>query len=224
MAGYICPFCQHAIASHQQTVAHSKVYFSNLNYVNAVPSRIDNEYFIELWAIKCPMCNKVSFYAVYKGSKMPIDNYVNIYPISKAKQFPDYIPLQIRQDYEEAYAILSLSPKASATLSRRCLQGMIRDFWGITKNNLASEIDALQDKIPAAQFTAIDALRKLGNIGAHMEKDVNTIVDIEPEEAQKLILLIEMLLKQWYIERHEQEKLYEDITKISEEKQEARHQ
>ena len=134
------------------------------------------------------------------------------------------LSLQIRQDYEEAYAILNLSPKASATLSRRCLQGMIRDFWGITKNNLAAEIDALQDKIPAAQFAAINALRKIGNIGAHMEKDVNTIVDIEPEEAQKLIQLIEMLLKQWYIERHEQEKLYEDITKISADKQVARHQ
>ena len=219
MTGYICPFCNASIPVHGSTIRQQTLNFDIMCGLSYRPSK----YQLKILAVQCPNCSKVSFYAFYDGSEMP-KRTVNIYPISKAKQFPVYIPLQIRQDYEEAYAILSLSPKASATLSRRCLQGMIRDFWGITKNNLASEIDALQDKIPAAQFTAIDALRKLGNIGAHMEKDVNTIVDIEPEEAQKLILLIEMLLKQWYIERHEQEKLYEDITKISEEKQEARHQ
>ena len=56
---------------------------------------------------------------------------VPIYPASFAVQFPEYVPVQIRSDYEEAYAILSISPKASATLSRRCLQGMIHDFWDI---------------------------------------------------------------------------------------------
>ena len=36
------------------------------------------------------------------------------------------IPIpQLMDDYEEACAIVNLSPKASATLSRRCLQGMI---------------------------------------------------------------------------------------------------
>ncbi|MCB1884663.1 MAG: DUF4145 domain-containing protein [Geminicoccaceae bacterium] len=29
-----------------------------------------------------------------------------------------------------------MSPKASATLSRRCLQSMIRDFWTISKDTL----------------------------------------------------------------------------------------
>lgn len=222
MAGYICPFCNASIPIHRTTIAEQKINFDNMRGLNYNKSYKQQ---IRILAIQCPNpdCLKTSFYAFYDGSEMPTRT-VNIYPISKAKQFPDYIPLQIRQDYEEAYAILSLSPKASATLSRRCLQGMIRDFWGITKNNLAAEIDALQDKIPAAQYAAINALRKIGNIGAHMEKDVNTIVDIEPEEAQKLIRLIEMLLKQWYIERHEQEKLYEDITKISADKQVARHQ
>ena len=53
-------------------------------------------------------------------------------PDLKAKPQPSYIPLQIVADYREAYLIASLSPKASATLSRRCLQGMIRDFHGVS--------------------------------------------------------------------------------------------
>ena len=46
-------------------------------------------------------------------------------------------------------------------------------------------------------------LRKLGNIGAHMEKDINLIVDVDPQEAELLIGLIETLLKEWYVVREE---------------------
>ena len=138
------------------------------------------------------------------------------------KQFPSYIPKAIRQDYEEACAIVTLSPKASATLSRRCLQGMIRDFWGITKPTLNKEIDELQDKIPADLWSSIDALRQLGNIGAHMEKDTNVIVDIDPDEANSLIQLIELLMKEWYINREERKKLFSNIITTNQTKQSER--
>ena len=55
-----------------------------------------------------------------------------------------------------------------------------------------------------------------------MEKDINLIVDIDPNEAQKLIKLIEHLLEQWYINRHEQERLYADIIGIDKSKQSER--
>ena len=55
-----------------------------------------------------------------------------------------------------------------------------------------------------------------------MEKDINVIIDIDPEEAEKLIKLIELLLDQWYINRHEQELLYSDIIEIDNNKQSAR--
>jgi len=69
---------------------------------------------------------------------------VRLVPPSSAKVFPDFIPAAVRSDYEEACAIRDLSPKASATLSRRCLQGMIRDFWNIKKPRLVEEIQELQ--------------------------------------------------------------------------------
>ena len=40
-----------------------------------------------------------------------------------------------------------LSAKAAATLARRCLQGMIRDYWDIAKISLKQEIDAIKDKV-----------------------------------------------------------------------------
>ena len=138
------------------------------------------------------------------------------------KHYPDYIPEQIRKDYEEANLILERSPKAAATLLRRCLQGMIHDFWGIKEKNLNAEVTQLKGKVNLIQWQAIDRLRKIGNIGAHMEKDVNLIVDIEPDEAKKLLRLIEMLLDKWYITRHEEEDLLNEIVGIAKSKEEQR--
>lgn len=89
--------------------------------------------------------------------------------------------------------------------------------------SLAGEIDLIKDKIPADQYRVLNGVRRLGNIGAHMEKDVNLIVDIDPGEAQKLVKLLELLLKDWYIARYEREELYREILVIDEKKQDERH-
>ena len=139
-------------------------------------------------------------------------------PPSAAKVFPDYVPTPILQDYREACSILNLSAKASATLSRRCLQGMIRDFWKIRKDGLKDEIADLEKHVDPLTWKAIDTVRKVGNIGAHMEKDINLIVDVDPGEAEKLIGLIELLIEDWYITRHEREQRLKDIVAIGESK------
>ncbi|MEI8253036.1 MAG: hypothetical protein WCG25_04765 [bacterium] len=56
-----------------------------------------------------------------KYSYRDLDSW-QLLPVSEAKVLPDYIPDPIKQDYYEACRIRDLSPKASATLSRRCLQ------------------------------------------------------------------------------------------------------
>jgi len=146
-------------------------------------------------------------------------NSWNLIPPSRAKVFPDYVPEAIRNDYLEACLIETLSPKASATLARRCLQGMIRDFWKIKKKNLKLEIDALKDKVKDKACKAIDSVRSVGNIGAHMEKDINLIVDVEPNEAALLIKLIETLIEKWYIHSHEEEEMMESVIALKEEKE-----
>lgn len=143
-------------------------------------------------------------------------------PDSYAKVFPEYIPVQLRTDYEEASAIIELSPKASATLSRRCLQGIIRDFWKVKKGRLVDEINAIEDKVDPLTWKSIDAIRKVGNIGAHMEKDINLIIDVEPKEANLLIQLIELLFEEWYIHRYEREQKLKTITEIADKKEELR--
>lgn len=222
MASHICPFCQQSFAISRETHQNISLTFDNImnfqfgnSYIDQRDLILNNSFF------KCPNCEKVSIEAVLFYNKRPLRS-TNIYPVSNALQFPDYVPKAIRDDYEEACAIVNLSPKASATLSRRCLQSMINDFWDIRENTLYKSINALEDKVPATQWKVIDGIRRIGNIGAHMEKDINLIIDIEPDEAAKLIKMIELLLRQWYIERHEQEKLYNDIITIDEIKQQDR--
>lgn len=139
----------------------------------------------------------------------------NLKPRSMAKQFPTYIPKAIINDYEESCLILNDSPKASATLSRRCLQGIIRDYWGVSKSRLVDEINEIKDRVDPITWQAIDAVRGIGNIGAHMESDINLIIDVDPNEAQLLIGLIEVLIKDWYISREERKLHLQQIIDVA---------
>jgi hypothetical protein len=139
-------------------------------------------------------------------------------PDSAAKPLPAYIPQAIQNDYREACLIVELSPKASATLSRRCLQGMIRDFHGIKGKTLFAEIQQLEDKIDRETWEAVDSLRSIGNIGAHMEEEINVIVDVDPDEASLLIELIETLIEDWYIQRHDRAQRMSKIVAVASEK------
>ena len=163
-------------------------------------------------------CKKLSVVAINRTTNRQID----IVPKVVIKEFPDYIPTQIRNDYYEASLIIEDSPKAAATLLRRCLQGMIHDFWGIQEKNLNAELTELKARVSDAQWKAIDGVRRIGNIGAHMESDVNTIIDVEAGEANKLLKLIELLLDKWYIARHDEEQLLSEIANIAETKERKR--
>lgn len=223
MAGFQCPYCNQFMTIDDITVSHRYPSFSSSTGYDPM-NEVGHQYNSSCLGItfyRCPNCNKITVEAKGYGKDVN-DINMQIKPLSKAKQYPDYIPKSIRQDYEEACSIVSLSPKASATLSRRCLQGMIRDFWKISKSNLYLEIDALKDKIPSDLWSSLDALRQLGNIGAHMEKDTNVIIDIDTNEASILISLIELLMKEWYINREERTRLFSTIKDTNNAKQSNR--
>lgn len=211
---FTCSFCGHTFPLIRDTY---RCYESSFTDSDSSSWSYNPPNIILVKFYSCPHCHKESI--IIDGKSDNFENiHVLVYPNSLAKQFPEYIPQSIRNDYEEAYSIINLSPKASATLSRRCLQGMIRDFWNIKQNNLAKAINELQNKVSPSQWKAIDAVRSIGNIGAHMEKDINTIIEVEPDEAKQLLKLIELLIDKWYISRHDEEQLLLDITNIASEK------
>jgi len=112
-----------------------------------------------------------------------------------------HVPAGVVEDYAEANLIAELSPKSAATLARRALQGMVRDFWGVSKRTLAEELKAIEEKCDTELYLAMVALKAVGNIGAHPERDINLIVEIDPGEAGTLIQLIQLLDQEWYVAR-----------------------
>ncbi len=220
---WTCPFCgrdttvtQHDVsnASHSMTVDNSVGTCQLRSHFVVCPNPKCKKYTLSLFLHK---------YAIIGQEWRATDVLAewSLIPVSDAKVFPDYVPLAIRDDYREACAIKKLSPKASATLSRRCLQGMIRDFWGVSKARLFDEIEAIKDKVDPLTWQAIDAVRSVGNIGAHMEKDINVIIDVDTDEAAQLIGLIEHLMKDWYITRHERKERLKAIVDVANSKKQT---
>lgn len=221
-----CPFCGHHASIKDENTTISSGLFNNGNKYRTQ--------WVEWQAISCPnpQCREYTFTVQISDaatSPSPTDlsgryfptaqrYFWQLIPAAQMKILPSYVPDPIVADYKEACLIAELSPKASATLSRRCLQGMIRDFWGVRKNRLVDEIDAIKDKIDDLAWNAIDSLRKLGNIGAHMEKDINVIVDVDPDEAKLLIKLIETLVDDWYVTRHERTSRMEKLVETAKSK------
>lgn len=219
-----CPFCNHhaTITSENTGQSRYEFNFGNKYGYQAVISHV----------ISCPNleCKEYSLTVTLHDHKEVNGHYKDLkakkiwslIPQAQVKVFPDYVPKAILDDYQEACAIRDLSAKASATLARRCLQGMIRDFWGVKKGRLVDEIDAIEESVDPMTWAAIDAIRKIGNIGAHMEKDINLIIEVDSREAGLLIGLIETLINDWYVVREERKKRLEAIVGVADKKQEAK--
>jgi hypothetical protein len=112
-----------------------------------------------------------------------------IYPRSTARTpVAADVPEQFASDYRDSCAVLADSAKASAALSRRCLQNLIHDYFQIKERDLSAEIDKLIAKhvLGSELEDAIDAIRGYGNFAAHPIKSTNSgeIVDVEPGEAE----------------------------------------
>lgn len=223
---FVCPYCECLFAISKET--YRRDYITTFG---AIPSKIPHssdsthqlvehdKIFFDIYF--CPNCEKETILA-FANSPNFGNIAIPLIPSSLAKKFPNYVPVEIRADYEEAHAIAHLSPKAAATLARRCLQGMIHDFWNIHERNLNAEITELKKYVPHKQWEAIDAVRKVGNIGAHMDAPSDQIITVEETEALLLLELIEHLIVQWYVHRHDEDQMLSNIIHISKEKEHQR--
>ncbi len=221
---WLCPFCNHHATISNENFCTNRFEFEHGNKYKyqAVKTNV----------VVCPNpeCREFNLRVTLhdhadKGNgykDLPAKREWSLIPASSAKVLPDYIPQPIVDDYDEACAIRELSPKASATLSRRCLQGMIRDYFGISKARLVDEIEAIKEKVDPATWAGIDAVRQIGNIGAHMEKDINVIVDVDPDEAQLLINLIESLITDWYVVRYDRDIRLKSLVSVAIAKKDAK--
>ena len=166
----------------------------------------------------CPECKKYIVYWKFIPADSPISRYNEqirrdpqveqatlIYPREKShKPLSNDVPSDYARDFEEAYSVINLSPKASAALSRRLLQKLLRDRAGIKQGDLSKEIQEVIDsnQLPQHLSSAVDAIRNIGNFSAHPTKSQITgqIVDVEDEEAQWTLDVLEQLFDFYFVQ------------------------
>ena len=117
---------------------------------------------------------------------------------------PAEAPPHIAEDFNEAALVLTDSPKASAALSRRCLQHILRETAKIKPGNLSNEMQELLNRqtLPTHIAENLDAIRNIGNFAAHPSKDAATgdIAPVEPHEAEWNLDVLELLIDFYYVQ------------------------
>jgi hypothetical protein len=171
------------------------------------------------WAsiyLVCPSCRKIIVFlrkgaGVGKGPQgYPVSVLGSVastlvYPKGTARPpVPQEVPPDIAQDYTEACRVLTDSPKASAALSRRCLQATLRSAGAVKPGDLADEIQQVLDsgKLPSTLAESIDAIRNVGNFSAHpiKSKATGTVVPVEPHEAGWNLDVLEALFDYFFVQ------------------------
>lgn len=180
-------------------------------------------------ALLCPTCRQLIILLVH-GDVGSRDEYGTILSITNSKQsflaypkgtsrppVPAEVPKDIAEDYTEACTVLVDSPKASAALSRRCLQHLLRTVGGVKHGDLASEIQEILDgaKLPSPLSKSIDAIRNIGNFSAHPLKSTSTgeILPVEPAEAEWNLDVLEALFDYYYVQPASLAKKRDDLNK-----------
>ncbi len=171
---------------------------------------------MEIVTLDCPLCKRpIVALQRYKGrvdqqpgSNPPrmIHNFVLtgvtfIWPVAGfRKPIPKAVPRNIAGDYEEAALVIPHSEKASAALSRRCLQALLREAAHTKSRDLADQIGEVLQTLPGYVQQQLDAVRNIGNFAAHEQKSKATgeIIDVEPGEAEWNLDVLDLLFDFYY--------------------------
>lgn len=124
---------------------------------------------------------------------------------SRGPVSPD-VPPAIAEDYRQAALVLTESPKASAALSRRCLQAVLTGA-GYSQKDLAKQIDAVltetdsRKALPTGVHSILDAIRNFGNFSAHPISDQTTlqVIDVEDHEAEYCLDILDAIFDHYYV-------------------------
>lgn len=157
-----CPHCQVEVNPNftEKYIGEYGLYYS-INYMRC-PNPVCRMPIIHL-----SIADSVSN---YPSSGLTVKDYIRetkqLFPIG-SNRAPAALEVESRfaEDYNEACLVLPFSPKASAALSRRCLQNIIRLKEGIKERNLKTEIDKLiaTGKLPSYITDNLEIIRGFGD-------------------------------------------------------------
>ena len=155
----------------------------------------------------CPNCGRIELSLsgdmADGGWADPVYPSRSIYPIPMV---PAEVPVEFAQDYLEAWHILGDSPRASAALSRLCLERILVEVSGVpgvAGKNLKSDIEKVvrSNTLPTSISELLDAPRLLGNLALHVKKSAETgsVVSVEAGEAEFCLEIIGLLFDHYFV-------------------------
>lgn len=117
---------------------------------------------------------------------------------------PD-VPEPYRRDFEEAAAILAVSPRMSAVLSRRILADLLEEFAGEDNYRLSNRVENFTKDSghPRRVRENVNILRSIADFGAHTKRDKDdqaVILDVTSEEAEWTLGVVERLFDYFIVE------------------------
>jgi len=179
-----CPFCN--IYSQQNWV--------DLGFIGRNNAFFKQE---QLKRTRCQLCNKISIWYEYKM----------IYPALSTAPLPAKdMPESIKFDYLEARDILVRSPRGACALLRLALEKLCNELVE-GNQNLNSKIAELVRRGLSPQLQkAFDFVRVTGNDAVHELGEINP--KDNPEIAQALFKLINMIIEKMITEPKEVNELY----------------
>ena len=162
---------------------------------------------------QCPSCGKFILSLLELSDRSVIGGANRYYrsrefycyprAVSRAPLSPD-VPEEFAVDYREACLTLADSPKASAALSRRCLQHILREVSKVKPGNLTDEIQEVIDSrtLPTHLIESLDAVRNIGNFATHpiKSKASGEVLDVEPGEAEWNLDVLESLFDFYFVQ------------------------
>jgi len=151
--------------------------------------------------VECPSCDNLVITLIHQEKGENPEETI-IYPLhTQRPPVPPEVPATIKTDYDEAAQILSLSPKGSAALSRRCLQRVLVSEGKAMKKSLDGQIEEVSSQVPGYLTKMLQQVRTIGNFAAHPMKDTTTeaIVDVVPGEAEWNLDVLDQLFDFYYV-------------------------
>jgi len=191
-----CPHCQEIVTFDEpKPVPLGRGYHSDTSM-----STSSGKDTVHVYSSKCPnrKCKKPIVVArITSGEE---EQLRLVHPFHIVRPVPPEVPKDIGNDFLEAASVLAISEKASAALSRRCLQNLLNEK-GYTGKTLSDQIDAVLPNLPTDLAANVDAIRNTGNFAAHpmKSKSTGTIVDVEPGEASWNLDVLEGLFDYFYV-------------------------
>lgn len=195
-----CPHCGVAVSFCATQTLGERVHFKDFEATDRIaiwarPERSDPAQ-IYADSARCPNCDRS---VVMLHTTDPEKTWFAWPEGIARKPLPMCVPAELVQDYREAALVLSLSPKASAALSRRCLQALLR-LQGYEQHSLADQIATVLPDLPKYLRAGVDEIRVLGNFAAHPMKSTTTgmILDVTDGEADWMLEVLELLFDHFY--------------------------